>query len=145
MKKISFLLVALIPLVPLAQPSAGGGIGYDFASGKAIVDIYAGYVAHNVTAEAEMLPTLKRNITECSPEVHNYLGLKIGYKIAQIITPSVGYYYNLVSTNDKELNSAHVGYSTRVIIPVSENGGVYLNAMWINKSCLATAGLYIKF
>lgn len=105
MKKYFLLFIALLPFACFAQFSAGFGLGYDFKSSKALFTMNTAYELEHIKLEGELTPTLSRSV-----DANNFMGFKIGYDIANFITPSVGYYYGLVSTDNKELN----GYSMPV-------------------------------
>lgn len=140
MKKYLLLFIALLPFACFAQFSAGFGLGYDFKSSKALFTMNTAYELEHIKLEGELTPALSRSV-----DANNFMGFKIGYDIANFITPSVGYYYGLVSTDNKELNGYYVGYSVKVVHQLNDHGGLFFNAMLINKQCQLTAGLHCIF
>lgn len=137
-----FFLFLLAPLFSIAQVNADLGAGYDVKSGQVISSLSVGFQSHNVVTEAVLTPTLTRKIN-CG----NYAGFKIGYNIAGAgIIPSIGYYYNYYNNDQKfQYNCWCVGYSLKAIIPVNDNGGLFLNGMYINHSEQVSAGFHIEF
>lgn len=137
-----FFLFLLAPLFSIAQVSADPGAGYDVKTGQVISSLGIAYQSHNVVTEAVLTPTLTRKIN-CG----NYAGFKIGYNIAGTgIIPSIGYYYNFYNNDQKfQYNCWCVGYSLKAIIPVNDNGGLFLNGMYIHHSAQISAGFDIEF
>lgn len=139
-KSFFFLFIALLPLAISAQVIADSGMGYDISTNKGLIELSAGYELKNIRIEGQMTPTITRD----SKSV-NFFGAKIGYDIDNFFTPSVGYYYNLVNTDNGEFNKNYVGYSAKVVMTVHENGGLFINGMLIDKQCLVTAGFHFIF
>lgn len=144
MKKLLILclICALAVILGLAncnaQPTIDWGYGFDLQSSKPVMNLSAGYEAHNVQVQAVMSPCLSRSIN-----ANNYFGIKAGYDIAGHIIPSVGYYYNLHSDDNKSLNQYYPGVSLKGVLPINERGGIYLDGMYIHKSFEVTAGFHI--
>lgn len=145
-----FIILLLLPAICIAQDwrqpvfsnenstiSVSMGVGFDFAATKVLGTINAAYERNNIRLEGELSPSITR-----ASASNSFIGLKIGYDIAKIFTPSVGYYHNLVSTDNKELNKNYFGYSAKLIIPVSPQSGVFLNGLYINKSMQFTVGAH---
>lgn len=136
MKKLLFVL-SLFPLISMSQFTVGFGAGYNLSGKKPLLDISTGLEIKNVRVEGQMAPSITR-----ATDANSFFGLKIGYDIADFFTPSIGYYHNIVSTDNKELNKNYLGYSAQIVVPVNERGGIFINGMMVHKQCLVTIGAH---
>lgn len=139
MKKL-FIILSFLPLASMAQLRMGMGAGYDASNHKCIGNINFNYTAtNNAVIEAVMQPSLTRHINAA-----NYFGMKAGYSFHNII-PSIGYYYNYSSADDKGMNKwVGVGYSLKYMKDI-QRGGVFAEGDYINKTIQVITGVYIKF
>lgn len=130
-----------------AQLYTDAGIGTDFKHAVATWNV--GIEAQGVTAEAFITPSLTRNVS-----ASNFLGVKVGYNILSglpgdpsgvNLIPSIGYYYDHVSSDKKRLNTSHAGYSLKYIKQVSERGYLFANAAYVGGVVQVTTGIHYKF
>jgi hypothetical protein len=153
----NLLFVALLTFVTLslskglqAQPHFDMGAGYDLMNHHTIGTIAAGYTVNQVMIEGQMKPS----ITRAAPS-NNYFGGRVGITFPMnnevegnygaTITPCIGYYYNLRSGDDKSLNYSAPGYSIKYCVPINVNGGLYADAMYIEKSVQLSVGFHVEF
>jgi hypothetical protein len=136
MKKL-LLIILMIPSLTKAQLHTGIGIGTDFKHAVAALNI--GYKIDHFVIEGEIAPSLTRDVS-----THNYMGFKAGISLGNII-PSVGYYYDHVSSDKTQLNASHFGYSIKAYKMVNDRGGLFVNGLYIHKSFQLTAGIHYIF
>lgn len=104
-----------------------------------VMKISVGYQFNNVVTEALMQPAVTRKVN-----APRYFGLKAGYNFHNIIT-SVGYLYNYKSADDKRMNGWDIGYALEYQIQVNDNGGVYIEGMYVGGNYELTAGFHVIF
>ena len=77
----------------------------------------------------------------------NYYGFHIGYDIAGSgLIASVGAYSNYASADDKSQNGfVGLGYTLRYNYNIGEQGGLFIETMYVDKSVLASAGFHVVF
>ena len=149
MKNLLIIMLLTLPLFSQGQVSmdfGGGAARMNQISEKEmtkimvpVVKVGIGYQLSNIVAELMMQPTLTNLVN--SP---NYFGGKIGYDFHNIIA-SAGYFYNLCNSDLPENNGGAFGYSLKYRVPINENGGLYAEAIRINKVMEATVGFQIVF
>lgn len=138
MKKILLGFLLLYGYTAFAQLSTDWGIGYDIGTNKTIATISAGVEIQRVLIEGQLTPSISRTIS-----VNNYFGVKAGYDIAGIITPSFGYYYNYRSAEKKEMNYGSIGYSLKLVLPLTDNNsGIFFNGLLVCNEVQITAGIH---
>ena len=155
MKKQLFVCLLCVVLLSLskhctAQPHFDMGAGYDLMSHHTIANLAAGYTAGALMIEGQMRPSISRSVF-----ASNYFGGRAGITFPMstevegyygaTVTPCIGYYYNLRSSDDKSLNSSAPGYSIKYCVPVNENGGLYADAMYIEKRVQLSVGFHVEF
>jgi hypothetical protein len=154
MKKVIFFILLISPGVLRAQFFANLGVGAATFEQKIpfngegshalssqfivpVVKMAAGFEMRHIVLEAALRPTLTRQSN--SP---NNFGVKAGYHINHFI-PAIGYYYNYSNSDNPGNNTAGIGYSLQYIIPINRNGGLYVEAAYMNNSTQLTAGFHI--
>lgn len=156
MKKLRHLLELLIfltsyciiPNVCFSQLNTGLGYGYD-TKGKAIATWSVGFEKRRLNVEGQIRPSLTRNV-----KTNNYIGGSVGYNL---VAPSdaylkafsliayVGYFYDHVSSDKVILNKYFFSGALRAIKMINENGGLFLESFYINKSVQFSGGIHFKF
>lgn len=144
MKKLTIILILLIPLLSKGQVFTSIAVGYDF-KGAPIGNWAIGYNKNLVNFAAEMRPSLTRKV-----ETNNYFGMRLGFNLINpdedglSIIPSVGYYYNKRSNDKRQLNNWAAGYSLKGMIEVTETGNLFLEGFYSN-SFQITCGIHVIF
>jgi len=95
--------------------------------------------SNNITTEGIIQPAITRKSTP-----HNFLGFKVGYNIYDLI-PSIGYLYDFRSSDNHSLNKWGVAYSLKYVVPVNENGGLFFDGLYCQKSIQVTVGFHVIF
>lgn len=146
MKKLFILLIAFIPIISFSQVNTGMALGYD-THGRAVAALSVGATIGKILEiQGEVRPSLSR-----SAFAHNYIGGRIGLNLINSdldglsIIPGAGYFYDLKSQDKPDLNKYYWGAFLKSIIMVTENGGLFVDAMYINKSVQASIGIHFKF
>ncbi len=132
MKKTILLLITIIPFICLAQVNLGIGAGIDIKGHDPVVNTYIGYSYQNVFITAEIRPAATRTAFK-----NNYLGGKIGYDLSNSerysIIPSIGYYYNKISSDKRELNNFKLGYSVKGILYLKDRNGIFAETFYSDR------------
>jgi len=102
------------------------------------MEIVAGYVVHSFLIQAEMKPAITR--TSSAP---SYFGGAIGFRISNVILTG-GYYYNLISSDDKSLNIWKPGGSLEYCKKLGKKGGIYGKVTYLDNSVVITTGVRIN-
>jgi hypothetical protein len=102
------------------------------------IEIVAGYEVHNFLIQGEMKPAITR--TSLAP---SYFGGALGFRISNVILTG-GYYYNLITTNDKSLNIWKLGGSLEYCWKLGKKGGIYGKVMYVNSTVVITSGVRIN-
>ncbi len=155
MKKVIFLILLISPVVLHAQffVNLGAGVatfeqqiplgeGSHALPSQLIVPVVkmaAGFEIRKIVLEAELRPT----VTSKSNSPNNF-GLKAGYHINHFI-PALGCYYNYSNSDNPANNQAGFGYSLEYIVPITGNGDLYFEAIYLNNSWQITGGFHIPF
>lgn len=146
MKKFIYLLLfKLIPVITFGQVHSGLALGYD-THNKLLGAWNIGYEKDIVVMDAEIRPNLTRNLP-----INNYCGFKLGLNLINpdedglSIIPGLGYYYDFRSMDKTKTNAYYFGYSLKSIIQVTNDGGLFIEGMYINKSAQITIGMNVKF
>lgn len=132
-----FAMVMAYSLKCSGQVTMGMGAGTDFRHGLAVLNL--GYEVSNIVIEGRLTPSLTRNVN-----ANNFMGGSVGYDFGGLVG-SAGYYYDLVSEDKRWLNKAYVGYSVKWYTLINDRSGLFINALYINKSAQLTAGIHYKF
>lgn len=119
--------------------------GYDITQHSGIGGIGFGFTQNRVDADGGISFSFNRNV-----QSNNFMHFRIGYSLFDCLTPQVGYYYNLRSSDDKTLNYSSVGYSLKFVLPVMKfykiNGtGFFVQGLYVNKQVQVLAGLHAVF
>ena len=140
LRAIGLAMIVLMPLLSHAQAHLdfGGGI-VKSQDVFPVMKISVGYQINNVVTEALMQPAVTRKVN-----APRYFGLKAGYNFHNII-PSIGYLYNYKSADDKRMNGWDIGYALKYQIQENDNGGVYIEGMYVNCNYELTAGFHVIF
>jgi len=146
---VTWLIILLLGNIKCtAQLNTGLGIGYD-THGRAIASWSAGYEKGRFNVEGQIRPSLTRNV-----KTNNYIGGNIGlnlinapdaYLKAFSLIAYAGYFYDRVSNDKLILNKYYFSGSLRAIKMINENGGIFAETMYINKSIQASFGIHFKF
>lgn len=149
MKKKIKLLISLLAFFSCnsskSQLNTAMGLGYDL-NGRAIATLSIGAtVAKIVEIQAEERPSLSRNSF-----AHNYIGGSLGLNMLNkddglSIILGEGYYYDLKSQDKTSLNKYYFGTFVKSIIMINDNGGLFVQALYINSGAQFTAGIHYKF
>lgn len=139
MKNLFLLLILIIPASLHAQLYVDFGGGMETSAGRPIANISVGFQHSNVIVEAVEQVTISRVANNT-----NLFGLKAGYNYKNFI-PAVGYYYNYRSSDNKEMNHAAAGFSLKYFLNLNPNGGLYAEAMYVEKVVQVTAGFHVTF
>jgi hypothetical protein len=102
------------------------------------MEIVAGYQVNHFVIQGEMKPAITR--TSSAP---SYFGGVLGIRISNVILTG-GYYYNLISSDDKSLNVWKPGASLEYCKKLRKKGGIYGKVMYLNSSVIITAGARIN-
>lgn len=146
MKKLSLLLIALIPLITFSQVFSSLSAGYD-TKGTSIGAWAIGYNKGLINLQGEIRPSLTRKV-----EMNNLLGFRLSFNVVNpedegvSILPGVGYYYNHVSSDKRNLNKWQLGYTLKTGVDISEGGNsVFIEGMYIDKSVQISLGMQVNF
>ena len=140
MKKLIISIALIIPIITFGQ--AHFDMGYGIVKSEStfpVMKISAGYEINKVVTEIIMQPAITRKVNAPS-----YFGLKAGYNFHNLI-PSIGYLYNYKSADNKRMNSWGIGYGLKYQIQVNDNGGVYIEGMYVGGNYELTAGFHVIF
>jgi len=137
MKKLFCTTLFIFPIVLMAQVHIELGVGANVKTKNPICKIAFGMEVNKVVLEVVEQPTITRKIN--SP---NYFGGRAGYNINGFV-PSVGYFYSHASSDDKGCNEWFVGYALKYQYVLTENGGLYAEAMYINNQPEITVGFHV--
>jgi len=149
MKKIILILIATtISIVAVSQKNKvyfENGIGYDITNNTYVASLFGwGYNYNNIVMDGCFDLPIVHNSN--SGNYNSYISLKVGYSIYNLIVPQMGYYWNVKSTDDKDKNSQGLGYSIKIILPITiikENGsGPYIIGKYVMGQVQVTAGIH---
>ena len=145
MKKI-FLLLAIFTTTQInAQLFTDLGVGAAYQVNEMpkkylpMFKLSVGYEFSNIVIEAIEQVAITRQAN--SP---NYFGLKIGYHFNGFV-PSAGYLYNYSNSDNPENNGWYTGVALKYQLQVNDNGGLYVEGLYINKSAMLTVGIHYQF
>lgn len=152
MKKTIILFFAVLPLCAAAQVEAGLGAGYNTKDKTPIANVYLGVAGNGVHLDLDLQVPTKREIN-----LSVYSGVKAGFDVLyhnpdylpydavqnSSLIIYAGAYYNKVSSDHTEQNNYVPGFSAKYIRTFKNENGVYLDAMYINKSFLFSAGMHV--
>lgn len=102
------------------------------------MEIVAGYEVHHFVIQAEMKPAI--STISAAP---SYFGGAIGFRISDVILTG-GYYYNLISSDNKSLNFWKPGASLEYCRKLGKKGGIYGKVTYLDNSAVITAGVRIN-
>lgn len=97
------------------------------------------YEVSNIVMEGEM----RISVTRIANAPKN-VGGRIGYDFGGFI-PAVGYYYNGCSSDHPELNFSGFGYFLKYVSFITDQGAIYFEGAYVNKSAQLTAGIHFEF
>lgn len=144
-KMFLFILIGLMPFISKSQVNTELGIGYD-TYGRAIANLNVGYSISVFEFQGEMRPSLSRSVYG-----NHYFGFSGGIRLLNAkdadISVSIGggYYYNLRSTDHKQLNGDFFGAYLKGIKMINDRGGVFFNTLYINSSAQFSGGIHYVF
>lgn len=141
--KISvFVALLLCANISKSQISIDMGAGYNAMAQTSLMQLQVQGEKNNVVMGFKLDFSLTRKIN--SP---NYYGPHIGYDIAGSgLIASVGGYSNYASADDKSKNGfVGLGYTLRYNYNIGEQGGLFIETMYVDKSVLASAGFHVVF
>lgn len=138
MKNLLFILL-LLPLIIQAQPYAEIGSGIETVNYRPLLKVAVGYEMQNICLEAVEQVTITR-----ASDASNYFGFKAGYNIKNFV-PGIGYYYNYLNADDKSKNHAAPGFSLKYILDLNDNGGMYAEANYFEKTFQISIGFHAIF
>lgn len=145
MKKIITIIMLIAATGAKAQFHTGIGAGTDFRFPVACLNL--GYeFKGGVMLEGEIQPSITRNVA-----ANNYVSVKLGYSFqlpadneAGII-PSISYCYNRKSADYTELNGSYVGISMKLYTMINDQGGLFVNTLYVHHTAQLTAGIHFIF
>ena len=132
-----------------AQLQMSIGAGYNFNE-HPIYSLNAGYEKERITINGGFQRSLTRatssTIIAGFEAGYNLLSAGDSYLLAQSIIISAGYWHISYNTDQKaELASWRPSLSIRYIRMLSENGGLFVNTMYLKNNFTITGGIIIKF
>lgn len=140
---VCFILILIVALSihANAQAHTSWGMGYDLTQKNTIGLFGFGFEKDKIVIDADASFAFNHSIKS-----NNLMAVKLGYDFAGLIVPQIGYFYNLKSNDYKELNYSAIGYSLKIILPITkirENGsGFFVSAIYVNKQTQILAGLH---
>jgi hypothetical protein len=138
MYKISiFIGLLLLSGISEAQISFDMGAGIDLRHKNPIAVSNINFQKNNAVISLVASCPISRKVS--SPL---YLGGSVGYDFKNII-PAVGYYNYYTSDGGNKVNKGYVGYSLRYSLQINENGGMFFQSMYVDKSVLISAGFHV--
>ena len=150
MKKV-FLSIAILFLafVSKSQVQMLLAAGYNFNK-HPIYSLNAGYEKERITVNGGFQRSLTRatssTIIAGFEAGYNLLSAGDSYLLAQSVIISGGYWHISYNTDQKaNLASWKPSLSLRYIKMFTENGGLYVNAMYLKNNISLTCGLIFKF
>lgn len=145
--KIRLKISALVGLILLAhttsaQISFDMGAGYNIRAKTPLMQLQVSGEKDNAVIGFKMDASITRKIN--SP---TYYGFHIGYDIAGSgLIACIGGYSNYASADDKSQNGfVGLGYTIRYNYIIGEQGGLFAESMYLNKSVLASVGFHVTF
>ena len=152
MKKLKNILILLALFVSVkidAQLNTSIAAGYNFNK-HPIYSLNVGYEIKRININGGFIRSLTRSTSStiiAGGEVgYNLFNEADAYLLAQSLIVSVGY-WNIWGNSDQKLIKAswRPSVSIRYIRMLSENGGLFGNAMYIRNNISLTGGLILKF
>jgi len=137
--KISIAILITVIMCSSAKAQAKTDIGLGMNYNKELrpmAKISVSYELNKVNIETVFQPTISR---QANPDT--YFGVKAGYNIHNLI-PMIGYYYDYRSAENEW---AGVGYSLKYVYLLGEQGGLFMEGLYVNKSTQLIAGFHIAF
>ncbi len=144
MKKLFFSLL-LLPILATAQPKidigTGFGVHYSKAHTAPTSKLFISATVNRVLIEATDYIAIGRSI-----EPGKLLGGLVGYEAGEVI-PIAGYFYNLKTSDHKEMNERLAGAGVRWKRYLGPNGGgILAETMYLsNGNVIATFGITFQF
>jgi len=145
-KAILIVIILLASFTSNAQfLDFGGGVAKVTKAAKVpncvvpVMKISAGYQFGNVVAEGVLQPAITRETNAPA-----YFGAKLGYNLHGFI-PSVGALYNYRNADDVSMNRWEIGYALKYQLRITDNGGLFAEALYTNSSYSLTGGFNIQF
>lgn len=145
-KKTIIMLMVLMPFISMAQMTSSLGYGYDL-NGRAMAKWSVGYTAFQIVElEGEIRPSISRNIF-----AHNYVGFRGGIHAVNpdesglFLIIGAGYYYDMRSQDKKSWNKDYLGTFVKGGTMLNENGGLFLEGLFINNSAQFCLGIHYCF
>lgn len=146
MKKLFFLiLIGLMPFISKSQVFSEVGAGYD-THGRPMAILSFGYSVSIFEFAGEMRPSLTRSVFGS-----HYFGGTAGIRLINAkdagisISTGGGYFYNLRSSDHKQLNGDFFGAYLKGIKMINDRGGIFLNILYINSSAQFSGGIHYVF
>ena len=150
MKKLFLsITILLLSFATKAQLQTSFGMGYNFNK-HPIYSFNVGYEIKRININGGFMRSLTRSTSStiiAGGEVgYNLFNEADAYLLAQSLIVSVGY-WNIWGNSDQKLIKAswRPSVSIRYIRMLSENGGLFANAMYIRNDISLTAGMILKF
>lgn len=134
-----FIGLLLLGNVCKAQISFDMGAGYDLGQKNPIAVGSLSFEKNNAVISLISSCPISRKVS-----APLYVGGSIGYDLKNFI-PAIGYYNYYISDGSKKVNKGYAGYSLRYNLPINENGGIFLQSFYLNKSVLISTGFHVTF